>query len=301
MEISLTMLSQLEAGRSYYLSNTTGTIKRTGLWQWFKCVTGLGDGRAKAQRLAQVVKDSLLASAGISKDASLTADIRRFDNATYSLSGATLRDIANRFKTVHADAIAKNDARRNAYKIAEETADEKVKEWVEGSYVGINPEKPEQSRNYIKKLALYSVQHLVQNAADERKVPEDIHGRMRHEMQKVINAISTAEVMQVMQRSGPGFPVTCAKRSMGLLRFDLDELHFRAILAALISKNGPVPVNVFVRRLDMFQEELLQERKDALCLAPLEPPSAPSSGFIFAESAMSAYKAMESSEWHREA
>lgn len=47
MEISIATLSQLEAGRSYYLSNTTGTIKRTGLWQWFKCVTGFGDGPRK--------------------------------------------------------------------------------------------------------------------------------------------------------------------------------------------------------------------------------------------------------------
>ena len=56
MNISLSTLSELQAGRSYYLSNTTGTIKRTTLWQWFKCVTGLGDGRAKAQQLAEVVK-----------------------------------------------------------------------------------------------------------------------------------------------------------------------------------------------------------------------------------------------------
>ena len=31
IKISLATLSQLEDGRSYYLSNTTGTIKRTGI------------------------------------------------------------------------------------------------------------------------------------------------------------------------------------------------------------------------------------------------------------------------------
>ena len=85
IKISLATLSQLEDGRSYYLSNTTGTIKRTGIWQWFKCVTGWGDGRAKAQRLAQVVRESLLATAGISDDATLTTDIKRYDDTTYSI------------------------------------------------------------------------------------------------------------------------------------------------------------------------------------------------------------------------
>ena len=298
MEITITTLSQLEAGRSYYLSNTTGTIKRTGLWQWFKCVTGWGDGREKAQRLAQAVRDSLLASAGISKDSALTEEISRLDTS-YSLSGATLRGIAERFKVVHSDAIATNESRREAYKIAEEVAEAKVNEWLDGQYVGVNPEKPEASRGYIKKLALYSVQHLVQQAADEHKVPENIRGRMRRTLQVMINATSTAEVMQTMQRNGLGFPMTSTKRKTGLTRFDLDELHFRAILAALITKNGLAPVDVFIRRLALFQEEVLQERKEAFMLTPLAPPSTPSSGFIFAESAMKAYKAMEDSEWHR--
>ena len=40
MSISLSTLTQLDAGRTYYLSNATGEIKRTTLWQWFKCVCG---------------------------------------------------------------------------------------------------------------------------------------------------------------------------------------------------------------------------------------------------------------------
>ena len=46
MNITAASLSRLEAG-NYYLSNTTGTIKKANLWQWIKCLTGLGDGRAK--------------------------------------------------------------------------------------------------------------------------------------------------------------------------------------------------------------------------------------------------------------
>lgn len=49
MSITATTLIQLDADKSYYLSNTTGTIKEAGLWQRFKCWTGWGDGREKAQ------------------------------------------------------------------------------------------------------------------------------------------------------------------------------------------------------------------------------------------------------------
>ena len=259
-----------------------------------------GDGREKAQRLAQVVKESLLATAGISKDATLNTDLDRFETAKYSISGATLRDIATRFKTAHADEISANDARRDAYKIAEEVADEKIKEWDKGAYIGVNPERPEQSRDYIKKIALYSVQHLMQQAAEERKVSEDIRENMRRVMQKVINTISTVEVMQSMQGSGLGFPMTKTKRNLGLTRFDLDELHFRAILAALLTKDGPDNTTAFVRKLALFQEEILQERKDALMGVPLEPPNTAQSGFIFAEAATKAFKAAEDSEWNRQ-
>ena len=55
MNITAASLSRLEAG-NYYLSNTTGTIKKANFWQWIKCLTGLGDGRAKVQRLADAVK-----------------------------------------------------------------------------------------------------------------------------------------------------------------------------------------------------------------------------------------------------
>ena len=297
--ISLATLSQLEDGRSYYLSNTTGTIKRTGLWQWFKCLTGIGDGREKAQRLAQVVKESLLATAGIEKDAALTADMERFRNTTYSIYGSTLRDIAARFRAAHPEAIADNITRRDAYNIAEQIAEEKVQKWYDSGCIGINPENPDANRNYIKKLALYSVQHLVRKSVENRKIPEDIGDQMRRCMQKVINCINTAEVMQ-MQRSGQGYKLTDAKRKGGFKRWDFDELHFRAVLAAMMSENGPVMVSDFTRRLAMLQEEILQERKDTLSLVPLLPPSELNSGFIYAEATMKAYKAAEDSEWNRQ-
>ena len=122
MNITAASLSRLDAGSNYYLSNTTGTIKKANFWQWIKCATGFGDGRAKAQRLAEAVKKSLLANAELEQDAALSGEIARLDTK-HSLSGATLRDIAGRFKTAHADAIAAVDARREAHGIAEQVAE----------------------------------------------------------------------------------------------------------------------------------------------------------------------------------
>lgn len=303
MNISLSTLSGLEAGKSYYLDDTTGTIKRTGLVQWFKCVTGWGDGRAKAQRLAQVVKASLLAAAGISSDATLNNDISQFDAADYSLSGATLRDIAGRFKAAHADAIAAVDARRKAYGIAEKVVDAKIKEWVKGRRVVNDPDKPE-SLGYIRKIALYSVQHLVEKAADERTVPENLEYTMGSCMFRAIDTINTVELMQIQGMiTKLNFPMGNKNGNVTLPihRFELDELHFRAILAALITKDGLARTSDFINRLSLFEEEILQERKEAFSVARLAPPDVPCSGYIFAEAAFSAFKAMEDSEWHRQA
>jgi hypothetical protein len=98
-----------------------------------------------------------------------------------------------------------------------------------------------------------------------------------------------------------GFPKSKVngKSEMGFARFEFDELHFRAVLAALITKDGPVKMADFLNRLALYQEDILQERKDALLKTTLEPPSVPWSGFAFAESAAHIYKAMEDSEWHR--
>ena len=298
MNISLSTLSQLQAGRSYYLSNTTGTIKRTNLWQWFKCVTGFGDGREKAQRLADAVKASLLANADLKQDAALSADIAGLDK-TYSLSGATLRDIAGRFKTAHADAIAAVDARRGAQRIAEQTADACVREWEKRERVQTAPE----NLAFIRKIALYSVQHLVGKAYENREVPEDLPARMESAMRKAIENINSVEFMQAAQGSRQGFPITKDngenRRKLPTPRFKFDELHFRAVLAALITKDGPANLGDFTRRIVFFQEEILQERRDALLNTHLEPPETPMSGFVFADAATKLYKAMEDSEWHR--
>ena len=301
MNISLDTLSRLSANRTYYLSDE-GTIEKTGLLQWFKCVTGLGDGRAKAQRLAQAVKQSLLASAGIANDATLNSDIEQFNGATYSLSGASLSGIANRFKTAHADGIKSKEIHRQAYAIAEEAADAEIADWKKDERVVNDPKKPE-SLGYVRKIALYSVQHIMLEATknhDLLKDREALKRKMRTCMFRTIDAINAAEIAQ-RQRSGLGFPKSRVngKSELVFSRFEFDELHFRAVLAALITKDGPVKMADFVLRLSIYQEDILQERKDALLDTPLEPPSVPGSGLVFAESAPKKYKAMEDSEWHR--
>ena len=248
------------------------------------------------------MKQSLLASAGIAHDATLNSDIEQFNGATYSLSGSSLRAIANRFKTAHADGIKSKEIHREAYAIAEEAADAEIKEWRKGERVVNDPNKPE-SLGYVRKIALYSVQHIMLEAAEKPDLLKDREGfksKMRTRMFLTIDAINAAELAQ-RQNSGLGFPKSKVngKREMGFARFEFDELHFRAVLAALITKDGPVKMADFLNRLALYQEDILQERKDALLKTTLEPPSVPWSGFAFAESASHIYKAMEDSEWHR--
>ena len=117
MEITATNLSRIQDG-CYYLSNATGEIKKAGLWQKFKCFTGLGDGRAKVQRLVDHIKASLLADAAVKSDAALTDALDALDT-TKSISSDDLKRIATNFKVVHADAIAKSDDMRTAKAIVD--------------------------------------------------------------------------------------------------------------------------------------------------------------------------------------
>ena len=244
------------------------------------------------------MKASLLANAELQQDAVLAGDIRRLDT-NHSLSGASLRDIAHRFKTAHADAIAAVDARREASRVAELAANACVGEWVKRERVQASPE----NLAFIRKIALYSVQHLVGRAYEKREVRPDLQGRMESAMRKAIEAINSVEVMQAAQGSRLGFPITKDngenRRKLNIPRFKFDELHFRAVLAALITKDGPTNLGDFTRRIVFFQEEILQERRDALLNTHLEPPETPMSGFVFADAATKLYKAMEDSGWHR--
>ena len=93
---SLNTLLTLDANKSYYIANSTGEIKEAGLWQRFKCWTGLGDGRAKVEKLVKFAEIAIMESVSEIKDEALTKDLEAL-NKNRSISGAALREIAARF------------------------------------------------------------------------------------------------------------------------------------------------------------------------------------------------------------
>ena len=119
MQLNSASILTLDANKTYYIANSTGEIKEAGLWQKFKCFTGLGDGRAKVQRLAEQVKAALLRDGGIASENTLNEEIGGLDLTT-SISGQDLKNIAARFRADHADNVAKADAGRLAESKAEE-------------------------------------------------------------------------------------------------------------------------------------------------------------------------------------
>lgn len=297
MEITAAAISQLQVGRNYYLSTETGTIREANIWQWFKCATGFGDGREKVRRLAIAVRDALLASADLEKDDELSREIESLDT-TSSLSGADLLRIARRFKTAHAEDIARCDA----YLCAERVAAEAVDDWVKKERV--LPE--DESLANIRRLALYSVQHLLVDAYSDhpdsyKSDPARFARRLRMAMDRTVNAVNSVEMMQNWHGCELGYPVSGRglNRKMPVERFKLDELHFRAVLTALIAtEHGPVPLAEFNMRIMSFGEEVLQKRRAAFADTPLEPPKIQNSGYMFSCSAMKAFREMGSSELH---
>lgn len=290
MKITATALTQLDANRSYYLSNTTGTIKEAGFWQKFKCYTGLGDGRAKVARLADAIKTALLADAAIKGEAKLSAELDGLDK-TRSLSGASLRQIATRFKADHAQAIATSDA----YRTAEKIADEQIRTWVERG--DVLPE--EQSLKYIKKLALYAAQQVTDDAYAFRDDPAKLTRKIRRNMEQPLICLNCAENMK---KRDIGYPLagryTAAdgrERELTVPRFRLDELHFRAILAAMATKDGPATFMNFTRALLRLPEAELQKRKEAILSIHLEGHDKLGSGVAFAAQAAKSHELYNSS------
>ena len=294
MAITAASISQLQAGRNYYLAPETSTIREANIWQWFKCATGFGDGREKVRRLAVAVRDALLDSAGIEGDDELSREIESLDT-TSSLSGADLLRIARRFRSSHAEDIARCDA----YHCAEKVAGEAIGDWTEKEQV--LPE--EASLANVRRLALYSVQHLLESAYSDspdsyKNDPDRFARSLRRAMDRTVNAVNSVEMMQSWHGCNLGYPSSNKgqKRKMPVERFRLDELHLRAVLAALIAEKGPVPLSEFSMRIMFLGEESIQNRKDAFLETPLDPPKTPMSGQVFAAAAMKAYKAMEDPE-----
>jgi len=113
MSISLDRLTSLDSGKSYYIANSTGDIKEAGFWQRFKCALNIGDGRTKAARLVEAVKNSLLESAGAKSNAALEQSLNGIDTSS-SPTGAALSTIARSFEAANSKAIALTTAKKMA-------------------------------------------------------------------------------------------------------------------------------------------------------------------------------------------
>lgn len=127
MKINLDTISSLDTSKSYYLSNTTGEIKEAGAWQKFKCFFGIGDGREKAAKLVEAVKDTLLQASNKIADANLNSSVRSLEDSRsrfFSVSGSSLTRLSRSFSVANAADIA----RKEAAKIANRPLNEAVKE-----------------------------------------------------------------------------------------------------------------------------------------------------------------------------
>ena len=278
MNITTTQLTKLDPTKSYYLSNTTHTIKEAGYWQRFKCWTGLGDGREKVQRLADAIQNALLADARIKREDTLSAELGRL-NKKASLSGSSLKDIAVRFKAAHAAAIATSDACR----MADSIADRNIADWVNKRWVISDKTNLE----YIKKLCLYYVQNFTDNALELNADSKTFGEKISHRMYAMIGSLNSVESIPFRNL---GYPKHVEHEDdQGKIitynppRFILDELHFRAILGTMVNKNGPVNSGIFNLNLFKLTQAELTKRSDVILDLPLSDPNKPGSGAAFAE------------------
>lgn len=269
MEITATNLSRIQDG-SYYLSNTTGEIKKAGFWQWFKCFTGIGDGREKVQRLVDRIKADLLADAAVNDDASLTNALNALDT-TKSISSSDLKRIASNFKAAHPEAIAKSDAMREAKAVV----DEVVNDW---AIKGKTTIYDRTNMEYVKKLALYAARPVADKAIefgeDKARLVKNIKGKM----ELLRNAIGVAEL--VANDSHLDYPSTNQSPipgrrtpyTTGFKCFVLDELHFRFLASRIFDKNGKVRLGNLFESLIRMPESELQRCRNILLDAPLDGP-----------------------------
>lgn len=284
MEINATTLQNLDPSRSYYLSSTTGEIKRTGFVQWFKCFFDIGDGRAKAAALAAKVKEALLADGQVESDATLDRDIRGLDT-TRSLSGAELRRIAGRFRASHAEAVGRADARR----AAETIADELVSTWTQNRLIHPDPV----SVGYVKRLAVYAASPVIANAANY-----DSDNALKRAMSSKMDLLQTVlrETAPFSQRCKLGYPVDKELTKPDGTKFTpripllkLDELHFRLILACMTDGDGDVRLNECYTTLYNFPESDLAFIASDIKSIPLTDAARPGAVVAFKNAFMEKY------------
>ncbi len=110
IQLNLDTIRNLDANKTYYLSNTTGEIKEAGFWQKLKCVFGVKSALLKVSNLVDAVRTSLLQEAGIKSNDELDENIRTTINFKDSVKGSVLKDLVKRFAVTDEQTIMKNKA-----------------------------------------------------------------------------------------------------------------------------------------------------------------------------------------------
>lgn len=261
MPIDSTTLRLLDPNKSYYLSNTTGEIKQAGVVQWFRCLLGVGGGRAKAAALAQKIKTALLAEAAVNGDPQLEADIAALDTK-HSLSGRRLREIGNKF--------AIKVAARHA---VESYVDTRVEEMAtDGAFVHPDPV----SRDFLKKMLVYTAAPIIQDVARECRSVDTAKDCVNAKKGSIIHHKifpRLAEAAQYAIEHIPDFPAEIIPDDWPA--FKLDELHFRVILSCIFTPEGKLDLNHLNERLARLTENDIQALKEQILAIPLKAPTDP--------------------------
>ena len=284
MKIIETTLQNLHANESYYLSSTTGEIKRAGWLQKIKCFFDIGDGRAKAAALAERVKAALLADGGIESEAELDGEIARL-NTNRSLSGSDLARIATRFRASHTEAVGRADARRSAETIAEGL----VNSWVQTQQIHPDPV----SVGYVKRLAVYAAAPVIANAA-QHDSDESLAQAMRSKMDLLLTVLR--EVPAFAQLNQLGYPseskLTMPDGSTFMAmtpRLKLDDLHFRLVLACMTDGDGDVRLHNCYTAMLNFPENDLKALAGKIQSIPLMDAARPGAVISFKNAFAEAY------------
>lgn len=237
MKINSESILTLDANKTYYIANSTGEIKEAGLWQRFKCFTGLGDGRAKVRRLAEEVKSALLRDGGIASENKLNEEIGRLD-LTSSISGEKLREIATRFRADHADSVAKADAGRFAEARAESFVTDRTYQGSRGFRIHPDPA----NLGYMKRIATMAAKSVIGNvdaSTDRDQLSLNVNKRLNSLSMMIDAAINI-------------HGICCEKRdtfvkpdgTTGHLNLNLpvlrNELSFKVFASCLFKPDGPM-------------------------------------------------------------
>ncbi len=104
--MNINTLKNLDSGKMYFLSSTTGEVKEASLWMRMKCAMGDKSARQKVANLVDAVRTSLLNAAGSTQDEKLDTAINGI-SLTGMVKGSDLISIAGNFSKVNAQKIVK--------------------------------------------------------------------------------------------------------------------------------------------------------------------------------------------------